>query len=384
MTTMVELRGVNFLNKGAELMMHALVAGVRNLRLEANLVLAPSGMSPYIDRAKLGLYQKIWFQRFGVQWGYGLGKILPSLFTQTFGLVRDGEIDVVLDASGFAYSDQWGHQYTCQLDRASQRWARQGTRLVLMPQAFGPFETEATRRAMRRVGDAASLVFVRDSSSYDHLKKVVSPEALSRVHLMPDFTVLVPSVSQGADRALEGRPCLIVNSRVVDLYGVSGDFYRACFEEVIRVCRAGHLDPFFLIHEGPKDRALADAINSRLELPLEVVERKSALELKGVIGRARFVFGSRFHGLVSALSQGVPSVALGWSHKYGELFKDYGVAEMALDARAAKLDDVALHVRRLLEDDDLRSISAKLLEHAAHQKELCITMWRAVEAVICR
>lgn len=45
-----------------------------------------------------------------------------------------------------------------------------------------------------------------------------------------------------------------------------------------------------------------------------------AHELKGVIGKAELVIASRYHLLIASVSSCVPSMALGWSHKYEEMF----------------------------------------------------------------
>ena len=62
----------------------------------------------------------------------------------------------------------------------------------------------------------------------------------------------------------------------------------------------------------------------------EVVTGLNALEVKGLIASAYLVVTSRFHGLASALNSCVPALATSWSHKYEELFKDYGLSDCVL------------------------------------------------------
>ncbi len=51
-----------------------------------------------------------------------------------------------------------------------------------------------------------------------------------------------------------------------------------------------------------------------------------------MIGKTACVVGSRYHALVAALSQGIPCMALSWSHKYRELLKPFGLGKYAVES----------------------------------------------------
>lgn len=53
---------------------------------------------------------------------------MPTGIREQYGIVLDKEINVVLDAAGFAYSDQWGPDLSEELARSSKRWKKQGSR----------------------------------------------------------------------------------------------------------------------------------------------------------------------------------------------------------------------------------------------------------------
>lgn len=91
---------------------------------------------------------------------------------------------------------------------------------------------------------------------------------------------------------------------------------------------------------GPKadDRNCAKEIISCVDekdsVALFPSESFSSGQLKYVFSQCDFVISSRYHTLVAALSQGIPSIALGWHNKYSELLELYGQKDAYLSLQA--------------------------------------------------
>ena len=58
----IEIKGVEFNNKGAELMLLSIIAALDERVIDYELVLSPGHLLPYLKRAKLGAYQKFGFK----------------------------------------------------------------------------------------------------------------------------------------------------------------------------------------------------------------------------------------------------------------------------------------------------------------------------------
>lgn len=114
---------------------------------------------------------------------------------------------------------------------------------------------------------------------------------------------------------------------------------------------------------------------------IPVVKEVDPLHIKGILGTCDATVGSRFHGLVSALSQGVPSLATGWSHKYQRLFEDYEFGEGLVSVTDS--DEVLFSKLELLIDSNsAEELRGKLNERSVELKQLSAEMWDKVFAVI--
>jgi colanic acid/amylovoran biosynthesis protein len=375
----VEVCGVGFNNKGAELMLHAIVEELSRSCPDALLVMDPK-VANYKDRAKVGLFQKPPRS----EWKFGswlIGIFWRMKIRERYGVILASQIDVVLDASGFALSDQMGIRPAERFARKVIIWKKAGKKIVLLPQAFGPFETSAMRDAFRTIADNVDLIFPRDRDSYDHVVNLIGEK--SHIKLRPDFTNLVKGKVPEYFDSGRKRACLIPNSQMIDKTSqIVGDTYIPFIAECIRFLAEAGLDPFLLVHETKKDGSLAREIRNRCGIPLDIVEELDPLYIKGIIGCSHLVIGSRFHGLVSALSQGVPAIASGWSHKYQLLYEEYGCPELLI----ADLDfesKAKPRIQQLMNEDSRNAIVDKLLESSTIQVNKSKLMWREVMDLIC-
>jgi len=112
-----------------------------------------------------------------------------------------------------------------------------------------------------------------------------------------------------------------------------------------------------------------------------VLTSDSPLILKGYLAQARLVISSRFHALVGALSQGVPSIAVGWSHKYDLLLQDYGCPEMVYPM-GSPIENLETIFDQAFSDPARTDLITRIQSAAKHQRELVQDMWQKVDTVL--
>ena len=376
---LVEIKGVQFRNKGAYLMLLACLDGLKSLP-DYQLVLSPGPNLPYPERARLGAWQKLAFRRKGIDLTGLIGK-LPGSIQQLFnryGMVTERDVDIVLEASGFAYGDQWPLQFLQNTAREVKRFNAAGKPFIFMPQAFGPFASEQSKSAMRDIIQHARLIFVRDPVSLSHLQSCVSPLP-SNVVMTPDFTVgLTPLANHEVPDVIKPYAALIPNSKVVSKYNhADAEAMRAsyvgAFAAAAEKLTALGYQVVLVNHEGREDAELCAEI-AKLS-PCGLVQIEDPLAVKAFIGGAELVISSRFHGAVNALSQGVPCIATSWSHKYHAMMSDFAMADFCVEHLTA--ESLCQAVDLLL--GTKADILPQLAERAEHLKQRNKQMWQLLQ-----
>ena len=247
-TVIIEIREAGFVNKGAELMLHASLQKLQEAFPEATFTVTPtpeSGSHPYSRYSLLGLKPKAFIWRKGIPFG-DLASLIPGRLREMFGVVLDKEVDVVIDASGFSYTDQFGETTSKNLALYAKRWQKNETKVILLPQAFGPFKNGNIQNYVQEFTKYSDLIFARDDVSFKYLTEL-SPQA-KNIQQCPDFTNLVQGTLPKGWDTEANRVCIVPNYRMIDKTSAEEsqaylDFMIAC----TKYLKEKNAKPFLLV-----------------------------------------------------------------------------------------------------------------------------------------
>ncbi|GAP74580.1 hypothetical protein W04_1096 [Pseudoalteromonas sp. SW0106-04] len=377
----VELVGVQFENKGAELMLYAAKQQLEKENSSYILCLPANVNTPDAKRKLVGALRSVNLvkNKYDFNW---ITYYFPSFFRtwlrNNWGIVFESDINLVLDASGFAYGDQWNDLILRQVAQRVRRLKARGKPVVFLPQALGPFSRDSNRYWAEIAFSHAELVFPRETVSLEHVRQLSNAINASQ---MPDFTnLLLPQDFSTSGACASGKCVIIPNSKMLSHKNTNTQWHDNYIEILAmlgKLSLAEMTEVVILNHSGRDDKVLCEQLQKHLNYRASIITPENALEVKALIGEAKCVVSSRFHGCVSALSQGVPCLATGWSHKYQELFKEYQMGDNLLEP---KLDKPYLKGQLSKIISPSENTKNTLEQRASYYKSLTKQMWEKVWA----
>lgn len=361
------IRGVGSHNGGAELLLRAArdqLSGawscVADMRRVNRDLLKEWSVGGYWDIPKLKSFRST---------GWSLA---PKRAAAAAGIYTEHHVDAVFDASGFFLGDQWEAEALARDAESFRRIAKRGKPIVMLPQAFGPFENREVADNSKYLLENVNLIVARDSVSVQHLKKLLGND--ERIMKAPDTTI---AIDVDGEARKSDTVAIVPNINIpnrMDREDSRGKYISSLAEISRRVSDAG-LEPILLAHSSHGDPSIIAAVSQQVPT-LRSITPKHGLESKELIASCRGVISGRYHAIVSALSQGAPAVAHSWSHKYGELLGDFGVRDGLADPFSATESVECLF--ELINNDEY---ALALHQNRSHLRSQLDDMWTKVGLV---
>lgn len=384
----IELKGIQFSNLGAQLMLLAVLERLNSISKDYRVVVRESEKLTRIQRKSINALRLLPLRKRSLDLS-ALSYHLPPTWhrgLQTREWVTEGNVDITLDISGYGYGDRWGSGPLRATAAQITRYAKLGKPYIFAPQSFGPFEhTGSDAFAFAHALNEASLVASRDAVSTESLRKLqlFHGELPTQVAQIPDLTLGLkahPALSckLGID---QNTALLVPNVRMLDGGHSAGHTraYLSLLQSLGEELKKLGLRVRVLNHSGAEDRDLCHRLNHLLQLPpQELIDDSDARAVKGVIGASGFIVSSRFHACVSALDQGVPCLATSWSHKYEQLFSDFHVQDFVLSELSV---EPALRSLRVLHEHRAE-VSRRCFDSAVAARSSLSGFWRRVESLM--
>ncbi len=382
----IQIDGGSITNKGAQLMLYAVLQEIEKKHPEAKVVINNelTDMSTVRKLYKLDIVKKqsnvyrIFLTKLKIT--AVVSKIFPRV-SWIFSLkIPSKNVTAVLNIGGFQFGDQWNHDSISIRDweRYLGTLQKYGTKNIFLSQAFGPFENEQSKRMVKVLDENTDLLIARDSMSFQHLSKLEINK--TQLVLYPDFTSLVKGISSQKADSIKGMVCIIPNSKMIIQQTNSKNRYIEGIVKTINHIRAKGRDVFLLNHEGSGDYSLCLEIKEQLNLPIRVLQDENALITKGIVASSYMVISSRYHGVANALNSYVPCLATSWSHKYKMLMNDYEMEDAIVNYE--NMEHLFARIDYFLDENNNRRIRDHLLESVESIKVANQAMWDKVWSVV--
>ena len=368
-------RNLGTRNKGGQLMV---IAVAQHYQGTGCTVAVDDSFGTAKDRARIGV-ARVCFPEYGMIKAMTV-KLRNQVRSYGGGYAATGR-NLSLNAAGYAYGDGWGRDRIEALRRWNDKSHADRCPIVLLPQAFGPFEQADHGELFVDAVKHVALIYARDRVSYGYLRELMPNDV--RIRLAPDFTIPVngQAPQQWIDSDTGDRLLIVPNRRMVDKLGAAAAAqYVTMLEGVAKSAPRIGLRPVFVIHSSEDDE-IASQIMALDGVLATSVTSACPVELKGILAHGKVALASRFHSVVSALSGSTPTLVAGWSHKYAELLDDFGVPEFLL-GNSVTSEDVIARLRSEADSSRQAEVQTRLQRYHAELLNQTDQMWSAIDANI--
>ncbi len=250
----------------------------------------------------------------------------------------------IIDLSGFALSSQRG-TYVCRSYLMNLIIAKKfSIPIYLLPQSFGPFIFSLKDRLylfplFKWYLEYPNKIFTREKEGLKYLRMFTNENVQKAYdivlqHEISDLTKIFHKNIKFKEIKVEpGSVGLIPNINVINLTDREEIYlkYTLIIKYLINLKKT-----VYLLWHSHSDLSIWVELKERLPNNMYVKlisEDLNSIELENIIRQFDFLITSRYHALIQAYKNGVPSIVISWASKYYDLLKNFDQLDYYFDIR---------------------------------------------------
>ncbi len=305
--------------------------------------------------------------------------------TRFFNIARAlDESDLLLDVGGITFSD--GREKYLPFNILSI-WPAMimGVPVIKLAQAVGPFRNPLNRFCAKLFLMPCKHVFARGEKSAEFLRNLGYPEertdTVADVAFLysPEFSLSHENDDRVAEllakiKATKKQIVVFTPSILVETQSLKKDLnYAGKFFDLIKVLNSKKYHFVFIPNatrqgseqthnndlltlERMRSQAENGGLTSDLLESIDWVNYDiNTSSVRAIISTANVLVTSRYHAMISGLCLAVPTVVIGWGHKYRETMDYFGLGKYSLDFGDKNVDLNAIVQDALGKQSDIRS-----------------------------
>ena len=377
----IEIKGGGFVNKGAQLMLYAVLSKQKIFNPNSRFIMHMMSGS-FSDRSSYEIGHLAWLHT----WNYRLAATLidklfsslPNIIRKKYDIWLKKEIQVIFDISGFIYSDEFGEKPCKRMAEYYKKMKKNGVKIILMPQAMGPFHNLNIKKYVSEIIISSDLIYIRDYDSLKYVNNLIGNS--DKLIYAPDFTYCLEGIKKNKYLKLKNKVGIIPNEKLFRSDNFNKSNYISLLNSILSYCEENDISAFLLLHEYDKDSYFLDDFKDKIKKNIDIVTENDPLVLKSIIGNSKLIISSRYHGLINALYQCVPVIATGWCHKYEALMNEYNLEDYMVKEYDSNL--ITKMMRNIFEKSELNIIRYKILLENKKREQILNDMWGKIENLI--
>lgn len=385
------ITGAQMRNKGSQAMLLSLYFGLKKQYKDCRVTGFVFKFDD-LEQYDLDLLPHDDFTRLVFDNGLDRFPILPSLMTFVAGQVRKTnkwrgkiaemekalkEADAIFDVSGYTLGSGWSKSGGERLLKTIRLAKRFNTKMILMPQSFGPWnwgegdDAQFLEKAKQEL-DYCTKIYAREREGYECMTSLglnnveLSADIVIRESAFPKASdILKQHTADEANYPAKGSVGFIVNENLFR-FGEPEEAYSMYAKMLDRLIENG--ETVYMLNTSTADKHLGDQILKKAvhKDQVNIISGEyPSPELIEIISRFKFIVASRYHSIVFGYRSGVPAVILGWAVKYLDLAEHFGQTDYVFDIRNPDLNGIIAQIDAMgknysNESDRIKTSLAKL------------------------